>query len=43
MATHMTRTRLFWWMVYATAFGLTEAALVAYVRRFLGWEPGHGG
>ena len=31
---------MFWWGVYATAFGLTEAALVAYVRRLLGWEPG---
>lgn len=32
--------RIFWWVVYATAFGVTEAALVVYVRKLLGWEPG---
>jgi hypothetical protein len=37
----MTRSRLLWWILYAAAFGLTEAALVAYVRRYLGWEPGY--
>jgi len=37
----MPRSRLFWWVFYAVAFGLTEAALVAYVRRYLGWEPGY--
>lgn len=31
---------VFWWMVFGTAFGLTEAALVVYVRKLLGWEPG---
>lgn len=36
----MDKVRLFWWCVYATAFGLTEAALVVYVRKLLGWEPG---
>jgi hypothetical protein len=35
------RSRLLWWILYAAAFGLTEAALVAYVRRYLGWEPGY--
>lgn len=32
--------RLFWWTVYAGAFGLTEAVLVVYVRRMLGMPPG---
>lgn len=36
----MSKVKLFWWCVYATAFGLTEAALVVYVRKLLGWEPG---
>jgi hypothetical protein len=36
----MSRSHIFWWMVYATAFGLTEAALVVYVRKLLGWESG---
>jgi hypothetical protein len=36
----MARRQIFWWLVFATAFGLTEAALVVYVRRLLGWEPG---
>jgi hypothetical protein len=31
---------IFWWFVFATAFGATEAALVVYVRRLLGWEVG---
>lgn len=31
---------LFGWIVFATAFGLTEAALVVYVRRALGMPPG---
>lgn len=34
------RGQVFWWAVYATAFGLTEAALVVYVRRLLNWPPG---
>ena len=36
----MDKVKLFWWCVYATAFGVTEAALVVYVRKLLGWEPG---
>jgi hypothetical protein len=36
----MSKVKLFWWCVYATAFGVTEAALVVYVRKLLGWEPG---
>ena len=32
--------RIFWWTVYAAAFGLTEAVLVVYVRRMLGMAPG---
>lgn len=32
--------RLFWWAVYAAAFGVTEAALVVYVRQLLGYPPG---
>ena len=32
--------RLFWWTLYALAFGLTEAVLVVYVRKFLGIAPG---
>jgi hypothetical protein len=32
--------RLFWWAVFAAAFGVTEAALVVYVRRLLGMPPG---
>ena len=32
--------RIFWWAVYALAFGLTEAVLVVYVRKFLGISPG---
>jgi len=34
------KERLFWWIVFGTAFGLTEAALVVYVRHLLGWTPG---
>jgi hypothetical protein len=34
------RWRVFWWTVYGTAFGMTEAALVIYVRRLLGWQEG---
>jgi hypothetical protein len=32
--------KVFWWFIFATAFGMTEAALVINVRRLLGWEPG---
>ncbi len=32
--------RLFWWTIYALAFGLTEAILVVYVRKLLGIAPG---
>jgi len=32
--------RLFWLTVYGAAFGLTEAALVVYVRRLMGMQPG---
>ncbi|MBC8134655.1 MAG: hypothetical protein H8F28_02055 [Fibrella sp.] len=32
--------RLIWWAVYAAAFGVTEAALVVYVRQLLGYPPG---
>lgn len=32
--------RLFWWTVYAAAFGVTEAALVVYVRKLLGYPAG---
>src|SRR5262249_23156407 len=31
---------LVWWFVFASAFAMTEAALVINVRRMLGWEPG---
>ncbi|MBC8140430.1 MAG: hypothetical protein H7Y38_03200 [Armatimonadetes bacterium] len=34
------RWRLFWWMVFAAAFGVTEAALVVYVRQLLGYPVG---
>ncbi|MDX1932384.1 MAG: hypothetical protein SFU56_07250 [Capsulimonadales bacterium] len=32
--------RIIWWIVFATAFGMTEAALVVNVRHLLGWEDG---
>lgn len=32
--------RLFWWGIFGAAFGVTEAALVFYVRRVLGMPPG---
>ncbi|HLV81011.1 MAG TPA: hypothetical protein VKT32_12055 [Chthonomonadaceae bacterium] len=31
---------LFWWTVYATAFGCIEAAVVVYIRRLAGMPPG---
>jgi hypothetical protein len=34
------RWRLFWWTVFAAAFGVTESALVVYVRQLLGYPPG---
>lgn len=34
------RWRLCWWAVYAAAFGVTEAAVVVYVRQLLGYPPG---
>jgi len=32
--------RVVWWGIFAAAFGLTESALVVYVRRLLGYAPG---
>ena len=32
--------RLFWWTVFAAAFGVTESALVVYVRQLLGYPTG---
>jgi hypothetical protein len=32
--------RLFWWTVYAAAFGYVEAAVVVYLRRATGMSPG---
>ena len=32
--------RLVWWTVYAAAFGVTESALVVYVRQLLGYPHG---
>ncbi len=34
------RWRLLWWAVFAAAFGVTEAAVVVYVRQLLGYAPG---
>lgn len=34
------RWRLFWWAVFAAAFGVTEAAVVVYVRQLLGYPVG---
>lgn len=31
--------RLFWWMVFAAAFGYVEAAVVVYLRRATGMAP----
>src|SRR5689334_767025 len=32
--------RLFWWTIYATAFGYLEAIVVVYLRRIAGIGPG---
>lgn len=32
--------RLFWWAVFAGAFGYVEAAVVVYIRRLTGMAPG---
>jgi len=34
------RWRLCWWAVFAAAFGVTEAAVVVYVRQLLGYPVG---
>jgi hypothetical protein len=31
--------RLFWWMLYAAAFGYVEALVVVYIRRLTGMAP----
>lgn len=33
-------TRLFWWTVFAAAFGYVEALVVVYIRRLTGMPPG---
>ena len=32
--------RLFWWTIYAAAFGYVEALVVVYIRRLTGMAPG---
>jgi hypothetical protein len=32
-------TRLFWWTLYAAAFGYVEALVVVYIRRLTGMAP----
>ena len=36
----ITGIRLFWWTVYAAAFGYVEAAVVVYIRKATGMTPG---
>jgi hypothetical protein len=36
----MSWPRLFFWFIYAAAFGMVEAAVVIYIRKNLGMAPG---